>query len=163
MEIHPWSIKTANDLLVKIAEVCEETMIPSSCNANDVPIEYTSLELVPYGKSADHFYLPSMIIFIDEVHALRPSIIQSVLKATETKDSEMVTEGGWTVDTRSVCWMVATTDRGLLPDAFDSHFTKLHLQLYSPGEIAQIVQRNNPGWNANGLQARCQVRWPGAS
>ena len=149
VEIQPGFVKTANDLLVKIAEVCEETMLPTSYDGTNIPTEYTSLELVPYGTSANHFCLPPIIVFIDEVHSLRPSIIQSVLKATGTKDGEMVTEGGWTVNTHNVCWMVATTDRGLLPGAFDSHFTRLHLQPYSPGEIAQIVQRNNPDWSAN--------------
>ena len=147
VEIHPRSIKTANDLLVKIAEVCEETIIPSSYDANGVPSGYTSLELVPYGKGADHFHLPPMIIFIDEVHALRNNIVQSLLKATEKKDSELITEGGWTVNTRNVCWMIATTDRGMLFDAFDTRFTKVHLRLYSSDEIAKIVQLDNSDWD----------------
>jgi Holliday junction resolvasome RuvABC ATP-dependent DNA helicase subunit len=146
VEIHPRSIKTANDLLVKIAEVCEQTMIPLSYDGTEMPTEYTSLELVPH-KQANHFYLPPMIVFIDEVHSLRNNVVQSLLKATEKKDSELITEGGWTVNTHNVCWMIATTDRGLLFDAFDTRFTKVHLRLYSSDEIAKIVNLDNPDWS----------------
>ena len=146
LETHPRFIKTTNELLVRIAEVCEQTVIPVSFDGSSPPTDYTSLELVPYGRS-NHFYLPPMIVFIDEVHSLSRNVVQGLLEATGAKDSEMVTEGGWTVNAHNVCWMIATTDRDRLCDEFDTRFNKIHLEPFSSDEIAQIVQLDNPDWN----------------
>jgi Holliday junction resolvasome RuvABC ATP-dependent DNA helicase subunit len=88
-----------------------------------------------------------MIVFIDEVHALRNNIVQGLLKAVERSDGQLVTEKRMTANTHNVLWMIATTDRGLLFDAFDSRFSKVSLELYTQEEIAQIVSLNFPEWN----------------
>jgi hypothetical protein len=59
----------------------------------------------------------------------------------------MVTEEGFEVRTDKVCWMIATTDRGDLFDAFDTRFQKVNLRLYSRQEMAEIIQMNNPDWS----------------
>ncbi|NBT36200.1 MAG: hypothetical protein EBT03_11830, partial [Betaproteobacteria bacterium] len=93
------------------------------------------------------YFLPPIIVFIDEVHNLKNSVVQGLLKATEPNDRIMVTEKGYEVRTDKVCWMIATTDRGDLFDAFDTRFQKVNLQLYSMKEMAQIVQMNNPDFD----------------
>lgn len=138
VEISPKSIKKLNDILFHIAQVCEQT---SGCY-NGMH-EYT-LELVKL--EGNKFVLPPMVVFIDEVHALNDSIVQGLLKATEIKDRVFVTENGWTVDCSNVCWVIATTDRGKLFDAFDTRFTKINLNPYSKEEISKIVNVNYVDW-----------------
>jgi Holliday junction resolvasome RuvABC ATP-dependent DNA helicase subunit len=120
-EIQPQTVKSVNDVLVEIAEACEKA----------------GVELIDVdGK----FTIPPCIVFIDEVHALKDSIVQGLLKATEPSDRRMETEEGWEADTSNVCWIIATTDRGLLFDAFDTRFSKVVLKPYTRDEIAQILQ-----------------------
>jgi Holliday junction resolvasome RuvABC ATP-dependent DNA helicase subunit len=85
---------------------------------------------------------PPMIVFIDEIHALKNKVVQGLLKATEHNDCQLVTENNCYGDTSNVCWMIATTERGLLFDAFDTRFEKINLSLYSKKEIAKIIKNN---------------------
>jgi Holliday junction resolvasome RuvABC ATP-dependent DNA helicase subunit len=143
VEISPKSVSNPMDVLIKIAEVCETSYVET--------FEGTySLELVrvrpadgsPPSPKMNYFWLPPMIVFLDEIHALNNTIIQALLKATEKSDSIFDT-GDWLVNTSNVCWMIATTDRGKLLEAFDTRFTKLFLNLYSTDEMAQIIQLAN--------------------
>ncbi len=106
----------------------------AACKARDVPIEEDNL-------------CPPMNFFIDEVHALSNSVVQGLLKATEPKDAILQTEEGVTIDCYYVHWIIATTDRGKLFDAFDTRFMKVSLKMYSKTDIAKIVKINNPDWN----------------
>lgn len=135
--IQPQRVKTVNDVLVAISEVCDKTLLS--------PGDSRTLELQPVRKN--HFVLPSMIVFIDEVHLLKSKLSQALLKATEPKDRMLVTETGWTADCRDVCWIVATTDRGLLFDAFDTRFVKIPMLPYTLQQIAQIVKQAYPAWS----------------
>lgn len=139
VEISPRSIKTLSDLFVQIAKVLENTVVNDW--ETDEPL---TLELQEINEG--EFILPPCIVFIDEVHSLRDNIVQGLLKATESKDCLLVTENGWKINTYNVAWRIATTDRGLLFDAFDTRFTKINLRLYSLSEIAQIIKLNNPDW-----------------
>jgi Holliday junction resolvasome RuvABC ATP-dependent DNA helicase subunit len=69
---------------------------------------------------------------------------QGLLTATEAKTHKMETRDGIKVDTQHVCWVLATTDRGALFDAFDTRFTKVNLRPYTAEEMAQIVFNQNP-------------------
>ena len=80
------------------------------------------------------------IVFIDEVHNLKKPIVQGLLKAVEPNDRILETEEGYKYDTSKISWVIATTERGLLFDAFDTRFSKVQLRHYSRGEIAQIVK-----------------------
>lgn len=126
VEISPKSIKTCHDLLKEIARVCSENGLP----------------LVELGREKN-FWIPPVNIFIDEVHALSSPVVQGLLKATEYNDATLVTERGYTADCKRVHWMIATTDRGKLFDAFDTRFSKVVLNLYTKDEVAQIVHFNN--------------------
>lgn len=104
-------------------------------------------ELFDFGGNT--FEPPPCIVFIDEVHNLKHNIVQGLLKATEPNDRFMLTEEGNSVRTNNICWMIATTDRGDLFDAFDTRFQKVSLKLYSKKEMAQIVKLSNPDWDLN--------------
>jgi len=95
-------------------------------------------------KRKDYFELPPSIIFFDEIHAVSDNVIQALLKATEYNDGLLVTEKNLTVDCRKVCWMIATTDEGLLFDAFRSRFSPLYLTYLNKREIGKIVNKAHP-------------------
>lgn len=103
------------------------------------------LSLFDYGDN--NYISPPLVVFIDEVHNLKKSVVQGLLKATEPKDRIMITEEGFTLNTSKICWMIATTDRGDLFDAFDTRFQKVPLRLYSKKEMAKIIKMNNPDWS----------------
>lgn len=126
-KIFPRAIKTLHDISEVIATACKDE----------------DVELIPNGK-ARNYLVPPMNIFIDEVHALSPNIVQGLLNATEHDDGILVTEKGFTLDCSHAHWIIATTDRGKLFDAFDTRFSKVNLNLYTKDEVAQIVQFVNP-------------------
>ena len=121
----------ANGLLDQFRRVCKATKIGNR-----------TLELKPQPDGG--ILLPSSIVFIDEVHNLKKNIVQGLLKAVEGNDCRMVTELGTVVNTRNICWIVATTELGDLFGPFVTRFTKIRLELYSRAEIAQIVKLNHP-------------------
>lgn len=132
VSIEPQSVKRVQDIFDEIEKTCVEF------GEHDI-------SLVEY--EGGRYYLPPMVVFIDEVHNLKNSVVQGLLKATEPNDRVMVTEDGYEVCTRKVCWMIATTDRGDLFDAFDTRFQKVNLRLYSREEMASIIRMNNPDWD----------------
>lgn len=131
IEISPKAVKKADDIF---------NLVRSELESAD-----PAIDLVEIGEE-DHYKFPPINVFIDEIHALSSYLIQALLKATEPKDSILVTESGIVVDCANVHWMIATTDRGKLFDAFDTRFSKVHVNLYNKNEIAQIVKINYPSW-----------------
>lgn len=131
VSIEPQSIKKTHDIFLEIEKTC------AAFNEEISLVEY----------EGHRYFLPPMIVFIDEVHNLKKSVVQGLLKATEPNDRIMVTEEGYEVQTQKVCWMIATTDRGDLFDAFDTRFQKVNLRLYSRKEMASIIKMNNPDWD----------------
>jgi Holliday junction resolvasome RuvABC ATP-dependent DNA helicase subunit len=129
--IEPQSVRRVQDIFEEICRVCEE--------------QNEGLRVVPNEDGG--YILPPMVVFIDEVHNLRKGVVQGLLKATEPNDRSMVTEEGLIVSTENVCWMIATTDRGDLFDAFDTRFQKVNLRLYTKREMARIIKMNNPDWD----------------
>lgn len=151
VEIHPRSISTGADLLQRIAETLENFLLPCDPEhgvkhaiINKEVKGIATLEVMP---DWNKIVLPPCWILLDEVHALKKNVEQMLLKATERGDRTLVTENGWLVDLRNVTIAIATTDRGLLFDAFDTRFTKIHLRYYSKDEIADIVKIANPEWS----------------
>lgn len=136
VQIEPQAIKKVHDIFLETQKVCKEY---------SKGVIAGSLSLHDYG--GNKYVLPPMIIFIDEVHNLKSSVVQGLLKATEPKDRVMFTELGYYVSTSKVCWIIATTDRGDLFDAFDTRFQKVSLRLYSKQEMSRIVKMNNPDWS----------------
>ena len=91
--------------------------------------------------------VPPCVVFIDEVHALPRNLIPDLLKAVDPGDGMMHIEDGWFANCRNVCWIIATTERGMLFPAFDSRFRKVRLEMYGAEEIAAIVRLHHPTWN----------------
>lgn len=141
VEISAPSVSSVTDIAASIAEVCENTWTTSLEDDTSV-----SLELAENGDDT-HFLFPPMIVFIDEVHALPKKVEQALLKAVAANDAKMDTENGFHFDTRHICWLIATTERGCLCDAFDNRFTKIQLNLYSLQEMARIVHVHNTDWS----------------
>jgi holliday junction DNA helicase RuvB len=137
VEISPKSIKTTQDIFNAIARVLAD----ERNNAKDG----SSIALEEMGDK--NYIIPPINLFIDEVHALAGPVVDGLLKATEHDDGILVTEKGLTVDCRYIHWIIATTERGLLFDAFDTRFTKVVVNFYSKDEVAQIVQHTNPDLN----------------
>ena len=136
--IEPQTVKKVQDIFNEIQLTCKDYSYKDLVTAGE-------LSLVP--EDEVRFLLPPLIVFIDEVHNLKSNVVQGLLKATEPNDRIMITEEGQQVATDKVCWMIATTDRGDLFDAFDTRFQKVNLRLYSKKEMARIVRMNNPDWD----------------
>jgi Holliday junction resolvasome RuvABC ATP-dependent DNA helicase subunit len=130
VEVSPKSVKQAHDIFKAMSRVLAEAGLP----------------MVALNRE-DNFVPPPVNVFIDEVHALAGTVVDGLLKATEHNDAILVTERGVTVNCKNIHWMIATTDRGKLFDAFDTRFTKCILNLYTKDEVAKIVQVNNPEWD----------------
>lgn len=129
--IEPQMIKRVHDIFYEIENACIN-------HSQKTP-------LFDYGDNT--YFLPPVVVFIDEVHNLKSNVVQGLLKATEPTDRLMITEEGYTCYTNNICWMIATTDRGDLFDAFDTRFQKISLRLYSKKEIAQIIKMSNKDWS----------------
>lgn len=130
VEISPRGVKTVHDMFNEISKVALEA----------------NLSLVELGRR-NNYILPPMDVFIDEVHACNAMMIQGLLKATEHNDRKLVTEKGVTACCKSIHWMIATTERGKLFDAFDTRFMKVTLTLYDKETIAKIVNAKYVNWN----------------
>jgi Holliday junction resolvasome RuvABC ATP-dependent DNA helicase subunit len=139
IEIQPHAVRDARDLFKAIANKLEDTVI----NFSDGP---ASLKMIQTHEDPV-WRVPPCVVFIDEVHALPRNLIPELLKAVEPKDGILVVENGTEVDCRKVCWIIATTERGLLFPPFENRFRKIHLDMYGAEEIAAIVQLNHPHWN----------------
>lgn len=126
VEVSPKSIRKLDDLFKEIERSLNEE----------------GIELVEY--KCNHYCLPPIVVFIDEIHAVCDPVIQGLLKATEYNDSKMVTESKKIVNTRNVCWMIATTDEGMLFDAFRTRFTPIRLKYLNKASIARIIKLNHP-------------------
>lgn len=126
VEISPKSLSSLDDLLQQASEVFDQY---------DVPLE----------EVEENFYvLPPCIVFIDEIHALKNSLVQGLLKATEPNDAHLITESGLKVNCFNACWIIATTDIGKVFDAFRSRFSTIELKYLSRHEVAKIVHFNFP-------------------
>lgn len=104
--------------------------------------------LVRQSDKEHDFYLPPCIVFFDEAHELRSSLMKgSLLNAMEPNDAMMIVKQPGTkgetlrVDCWEVCWVAATTDRGDLFDAFDSRLsTAIEWHPADGEELTQIVK-----------------------
>jgi Holliday junction resolvasome RuvABC ATP-dependent DNA helicase subunit len=146
VEIHPKSIKSLNDVFDAINEKLVERK--------------PFLEMVE--STQNNYCVPPCVVFIDEAHTLNRLFQNGLLKAIEPKDRVLITEDRKYVDTKNVCFMIATTDPADLFDAFLGRFTELALTAYTKKEVAQIVQLNFPHWGIAecALAAHFQPRLP---
>ena len=141
IEVPPNGIHSCSEAFDHIAVTLERTI------NTDNPNDPFSLKMVkPFGNDPT-MIVPPCLVFIDEVHGLPRDIRDGLLKAIESKDRMFCIDNGWFADTKNVCWVVATTERGKLFGPFDSRFTKVELEMYGAEDIAAIVHLDHPGWN----------------
>jgi Holliday junction resolvasome RuvABC ATP-dependent DNA helicase subunit len=133
--IEPQTVKKVDDIFFETQKAITEHYQKLGLN----------FELFDFGDKV--YCPPPCVVFIDEVHNLKSNVVQGLLKATEPNDRLMITEEGSTIHTNNICWVIATTDRGDLFDAFDTRFQKVFLRLYSKKEISKIINSNNPDWS----------------
>ncbi len=128
IEINPRQIKNLYDIFAVMYHAFHKDGLPLMANNNV-------------------YKIPPSIVFIDEVHSLKQSVVDGLLKPTEAKDRMMAVvdrqDNQIAVDCKSVCWIIATTDRGKLFDAFDTRFSKIFLKMYNKEEIAEIIHFHN--------------------
>lgn len=151
VSIQPRAIHKVEDIFNEISEVCARTSVTDhgESTLKLIPMDYMNEKTGRRMGHTKYYILPPMVVFIDEVHSMRDNVVQGLLKATEADDREMVTESGIIANTANVCWIIATTERGLLFKPFDSRFEKIELRLYSKKEVSLIVGLNNPDWDTS--------------
>lgn len=117
----------------------------------NLPIEPTKVD------KADYF-LPPMIVFFDEAHAIPRKMMKGgLLNAMEPDDGMLqvrqpgVKGNAFMVNCRKICWIAATTEKGMLFDAFANRLgTYLEWAPAGPEEVTQIVKANTDKRHASG-------------
>jgi Holliday junction resolvasome RuvABC ATP-dependent DNA helicase subunit len=93
------------------------------------------------GKIPDNLTIPvrleSCVLFIDEVHALPPSVSNLLLSALD--DDRLTTIDNTDCDFGQVIFLMATTDAGKLTEAFRSRPDRILLRSYTLHELAGIL------------------------
>ncbi len=90
------------------------------------------------------------VLFIDEIHALAPGVAEGVYEAIEDRQVSILMSSGVrarciTLDLPPFTMIGATTDAGLLPEAFLGRFVYRHLlEFYDARELAVILGRAAP-------------------
>lgn len=93
------------------------------------------------------YIFPPCIIFFDEAHTLKKKLMTGgLLNAMEPDDGMMSVKQGsdlFTVNCQNVCWVAATTERGMLFDAFENRLgTAIEWHPAGTKEVAKIVKMN---------------------
>ncbi len=91
----------------------------------------------PKGERADT--PPPVLVFIDEVHLLKDKVQDALLTALEPQDRVLRAKGK-SIDTRPLTFVIATTDKGALREAFLSRVRAIDLTPYTVDEVVQILE-----------------------
>jgi Holliday junction resolvasome RuvABC ATP-dependent DNA helicase subunit len=94
------------------------------------------LKLIPARRTGTVIVAPCLI-FIDEVHAIAPSVATALLSALD--DRRTTTVGNVIYSFENAVFLLATTDPGKLTEAFLSRPTRTTLRSYALNEMAGIV------------------------
>ena len=82
---------------------------------------------------------PPMLVFIDEVHQLRPRVQDTLLPVLEA-DDRTLRSSRVIIDAREVSFVIATTDWGKLREPFRSRVRAVMLEPYNTDEVAQMLR-----------------------
>ncbi len=104
-------------------------------------------EKVESKTGVERYKVPPMSILIDEIHRVKKSVQDGLLKMCESKDGILVVDGV-EYDFREVCIFIATNNSGKLGAAFKSRFTVVPLERPDLAALSKIVQSNNKDWSA---------------
>jgi hypothetical protein len=107
-------------------------------------------------EAEDHFTVPPCIVFIDEAHKLKKSLVEcALLNPMEAGDGSMYcTERRngpiIVVDVKEVCWVIATTDEAKLFSAFRRRLNSIQWNNAGPDELKLMVKMRMDKDFANG-------------
>ncbi len=87
------------------------------------------------------FKAPNIIVFIDEIHALRNKTVMNLLTALESSDKIMMVRDAY-LDVSNILWIGATTELGDLFAPFESRFFKIPMLDISKKELTTIIHTN---------------------
>ena len=127
------SLKDTWQLFQEISEACEKEGMP----------------IVPMKTDKHDHQLPPMIVFFDEAHQLPKNMMKGgLLNAMEPDDGYMLAKppgmksDSVVIDCKDVCWVAATTEKGMLFDAFANRLgTMIEWENASRKIVAQIVKQ----------------------
>lgn len=99
-------------------------------------------------KDNSDYTIPPCIILLDEAHSVKRKLMQGgLLNAMERDDGMMAMRGPGVsaehqvVNMRNVCWIAATTERGMLFDAFENRLgTAIEWHHAGEEEITKIIK-----------------------
>jgi len=94
------------------------------------------LKKIP-ARSRRQCQIEKCLIFIDEVHAIKSPVATTLLGAMD--DQRITTIDGCNYDFNQVIFILATTDPGVLSEAFNTRPDKTYLRPYTLSELAGIV------------------------
>lgn len=114
-----WRVKTANDVLVRIASVCETTTFQT-------PDGYGTLELVPVWEAArperlngaNFLVLPPCIVLIRDTDRLSGDVLHR-LRIAACGDEPVLFASDWPADSSRVTWFFHCDDPADLPDELE--------------------------------------------
>lgn len=117
-------------------EICE------ACEKIGTPV-------VDHKTDDSDYTLPPVIVFFDEAHAIPRKMMKGgLLNAMEADDGHMMAKppgmrtDSIVIDCKDVCWIAATTEKGMLFDAFANRLdTMVEWQNAGTAQIAQIVKQ----------------------
>jgi Holliday junction resolvasome RuvABC ATP-dependent DNA helicase subunit len=117
-------------------EICE------ACEKFGTPV-------VPLKSNTSDHTLPPVIVFFDEAHSLPKKMMKGgLLNAMESDDGYMLAKppgmkaDSVVIDCKDVCWVAATTEKGLLFDAFANRLgTLIEWENASRAQVARIVKQ----------------------
>lgn len=116
--------------------------ISEECKSFGTPV-------VPLESQHADYTLPPIIVFFDEAHALPKKMMKGgLLNAMESDDGFMVAKSPGAgsdsvmIDCKDVCWTAATTEKGMLFDAFANRLgTLIEWENAAPRQISRIVKQ----------------------
>lgn len=132
VELSETTLRSADDLAEKLRETARNNGVP--------------LRMVVEQNRGTILKAPPLVVFIDEVHLLRPRVQESLLKALEPDDRTLLSTHG-TIDTSEVTFIIATTDPGDLGNAFKTRIARFDLREYTADEIVAILQAQRDSRN----------------
>lgn len=134
-ELHPTTHRKPEDIYLAIKRCLEDYWFMNDGNRQNLMLVEDNGKFAP----------PPMHVFIDEVHGYKTNkaMINALLPALEGERILSVRNVG-DIYVSNIQWTIATTHRGALFGPFDTRFTKIQLEMYSKGEISQIVGLNYP-------------------
>ena len=113
----------ASSLEIEFVETDSNQIINVKSIFDIIKNVHGELKLIGKRNGCPLYECPKTVFFIDEIHSLSPSMMDSLLKALESKDKVLLM-GDVCLDVSNILWIGATTERGLI---LEKKPVRLHL------------------------------------